>query len=92
MPIYVYRCDACLREIEEIQRFDDPPPESTEICTKGSPEQQAPCRLERVISVAHQRWPGDYNNDGRGGWVRQGDAMVKMTQGKETTRYGEGSV
>ena len=42
------------------------------------------------MSTAHQKWNGDYSNDGRGGWVRQGDAMVKMTKGKESTRYGEG--
>ena len=25
MPIYVYRCKKCNTEIEEIQKFDDPP-------------------------------------------------------------------
>jgi putative FmdB family regulatory protein len=90
MPLYVYRCPQCEREVEELQRFDDPPPESSEICPSSASEEQAPCRLERVISVAHQRWNGDYSNDGRGGWQRQGDAMVKLTRGKESTRYGEG--
>jgi len=91
VPIYEYRCDACGRTVEEYQQhFEDPPPESTEICPEAPSDQQAPCRLERIISVANQKWNGDYSNDGRGGWVRQGDAMVKMQKGKESTRYGEG--
>lgn len=53
---------------------------------------RGPCQLERVPTTFTQRWNGDYSNDGRGGWVRQGDAMVKMTPGKNSTRYGEGSV
>ncbi len=90
MPLYDYRCHACGREIEELQRYEDPPPIVEEICPSSPANQQAPCRMERVASIAHQRWNGDYSNDGRGGWVRQGDAMVKMTKGKESTRYGEG--
>lgn len=98
MPIFVYVCTRCGREVEEIQKFTDPPPISDEPCPEaevisgaGSATQD-PCNLERVPTTFLQRWDGSYNNDGRGGWVRQGDAMVKMTQGKNTTRYGDGSV
>jgi putative FmdB family regulatory protein len=91
MPLYDYRCDACGREIEELQAYDDPPPEVTEICSASPPEQQAPCRMERMMGKISWRWPGDYNNDGRGGWNRQGDAMVKLTPGSEHTKYGEGA-
>jgi len=90
MPLFEYRCDRCGQTIEELQRYEDPPPESTEICPESSADQQVPCRFERVMSIAHQRWDGSYSNDGRGGWERQGDAMVKLTKGKESTRYGEG--
>lgn len=90
MPLYDFRCSACGRTIEVLQKYEDPPPESSEICTASPENQQAPCRLERAPSIAHQRWNGDYSNDGRGGWQRQGDAMVKLTPGKESTRYGEG--
>lgn len=58
-----------------------------------------PCALSRVPTTFTQRWNGDYSNDGRGGWVRQAnrfdpsgnsDTMIKMTPGKNSTRYGEG--
>jgi len=78
MPLYEYRCADCGREVEELQAFDDPPPVTSEICPSTTENQQAPCRLERVISGAHQRWAGDYSSDGRGGWTRQGDAMTKL--------------
>lgn len=35
-------------------------------------------------STQHQRWPGDYNNDGRGGWERQGMAMIRKSKGRST--------
>ncbi len=78
MPIYEYQCVDCGREVEDIQKYDDPPPELPEICPAREPEQQATCRFERVVSGAHQRWTGDYSSDDRGGWKRQGHAMVKL--------------
>jgi hypothetical protein len=109
MPIFEYECTRCGRHVEEIQKFDDPPPVIDDPCP-GPPrdpeatrdEEIAPaCDLVRVPTTFTQRWNGDYSNDGRGGWVRQpnrfdpsgnSDTMVKMTPGKNSTRYGEGSV
>jgi len=81
MPIYVYRCERCGREVEEIQRFDDPPPRDDTPCTssQGDPSE---CDLRRVPTTFEQRWLGDYSSEGRGGWQRQGKFMVKRTEGK----------
>jgi putative FmdB family regulatory protein len=35
MPLYEYRCDACGRKFELIQRFSDPPAESCAVCGSG---------------------------------------------------------
>ena len=35
MPLYEYRCDACGRRFEKIQKFSDPPLETCELCGKG---------------------------------------------------------
>jgi putative FmdB family regulatory protein len=36
MPLYEYRCDACGRRFEKIQKsFSDAPPETCELCGKG---------------------------------------------------------
>ena len=107
MPIYVFRCTACGREVEEIQKYTDPPPVSEDLCS-GAPadseasrdqeierlEKRETCNFERVPTTASQRWPGDHNNDGRAGWVRQKDGvtMVRVQQGRNSTKYGEGSV
>ena len=106
MPIYEYRCVTCGREGEELQKHSDPPPIWDGICPgpepalddEGHPIAQAPsaeqpCDPQRVPSTFSQRFPfGEYSNDGRGGWERQGIAMVRKTKGRESTRYGEGTV
>ena len=35
MPLYEYRCDACGRRFEKIQKFSDPPLETCELCGQG---------------------------------------------------------
>ena len=35
MPLYEYRCDACGRRFEKIQKFSDVPLETCELCGKG---------------------------------------------------------
>jgi putative FmdB family regulatory protein len=35
MPLYEYRCDACGRRFEKIQKFSDAPLETCELCGKG---------------------------------------------------------
>jgi putative FmdB family regulatory protein len=35
MPLYEYRCDACGRRFEVIQKFSDAPPETCTKCGKG---------------------------------------------------------
>ncbi len=42
MPIYVYKCKACLREFEEVQKFSDEPLRKCPSCKK--------MKLVRVIS------------------------------------------
>lgn len=107
MPIYEYQCTVCGRHVEEIQRFEDPPPVLEDLCPGPSRDDEAcgdrtigdvrsatrgPCQLERVPTTFTQRWDGTYNNDGRAGWQRQGDAMVRVQQGRNSTKYGDGSV
>ena len=35
MPLYEYRCEACGRTFEIIQKFSDPPPDACTLCGKG---------------------------------------------------------
>ena len=35
MPLYEYRCEACGRRFEKIQKFSDQPLETCELCGKG---------------------------------------------------------
>jgi putative FmdB family regulatory protein len=81
MPIYVYRCERCGREVEEIQKYDDPPPRDDTPCT-ASQADPSPCDLRRAPTTFTQRWLGEYSSDGRGGWTRQGDFVTKVTPGK----------
>lgn len=89
MPIYVYRCSRCSREVEELQKFSDPAPITEEPC--GEDPAQT-CDLHRAPTTFTQRWVGDYSSEGRGGWQRQGEAMVRQVPGANTTTYGDGSV
>lgn len=60
MPIYEYRCEACGKEQEKLQKMDDsPPPCEHEGCTKrGEP-------MKRLISRSSFELLG-------GGWARDG--------------------
>ena len=40
MPLYEYRCDACGRKFELIQRFSDPPAETCAVCGSGPVHKQ----------------------------------------------------
>jgi len=58
MPIYTYRCRECKKELEEIQKFSDPPPEKCPKCeAKGS--------LERTMGLSSFQLKG-------GGWASDG--------------------
>lgn len=35
MPLYEYRCDACGKRFELIQKFSDPTPETCKLCGQG---------------------------------------------------------
>lgn len=35
MPLYEYRCDACGKRFELIQKFSDPAPDACKLCGKG---------------------------------------------------------
>lgn len=106
MPMYEYRCVTCGREGEELQKHSDPPPIWEGICSGPPPEldddgnpiapvpfPEQPCDPQRVPSTCTSRFPhGTYSNDGRAGWERQGAAMVRKIKGRESTKYGEGTV
>ena len=89
MPIYVYKCADCDFEIEEFQnRYSDPPPDDApKTCTAGDGTH----KLERALTTCIHKWHGEMSNDGIGGWKRQGDGLVRVTKGKERTKYGEGA-
>ena len=36
MPIYIYRCENCRIEVEEIQKFSDPPLTECTYCKKNT--------------------------------------------------------
>jgi putative FmdB family regulatory protein len=40
MPLYEYKCDACGRRFELIQRFSDPPAETCSVCGSGPVQKQ----------------------------------------------------
>lgn len=85
VPIYVYRCSNCNREFEEIQRLDEAAPATP---TDGCPNAAASCPLERQMTTASHRFRADYSSDGVGGYVRQGDAMIRQVKGKSGENYG----
>lgn len=83
MPLYVYICQRCGKEVEELQKVDDPPP--TYDCPQGGS-----CAMEKQLSCPSFKFrAGDTEG---GGWERQGDLMIRQVKGKNTSRYGDGSV
>jgi len=61
------------------------------VSTPSDYDEPSPCAYHMMPTTFTQRWRGEYGSDGRGGWVRQGDAMIRTTQGSEKTKYGEGA-
>lgn len=58
MPIYTYACSKCKAEVEEIQKFDDPPPPKCEKCgAEGS--------MTKTMSPSNFQLKG-------GGWADDG--------------------
>lgn len=94
MPLFVYRCNVCGFEHEELQDFNDSAPE-VEGCPVDNSESTTLHELERVMSACSHRFRGDNSSDGIGGWKRQGkngETMVRQVAGQNSTKYGEGSV
>lgn len=76
MPLYIYRCSICEREVEELQKMgaDEPP---TVDCPEGGS-----CDMSKVVTSIGFRFIGE----GWGGWV--GDAngfLQKQTLHKTTS-------
>lgn len=108
MPLYVYQCTTCGHLCEELQRVGADPPDQASDCPRReqalSAERAsdadaekdagdlAPCDLVKQVTSASHRFTADFSSDGIGGYKRQGDAMVRVVQGRNTTKYGEGSV
>jgi putative FmdB family regulatory protein len=84
MPIYVYRCSKCEEAVEEIQKYDDPPP--VRDCPQGGT-----CAFERQMTSASRF---KFVGEGWGGNELQSDGqtIMRKIKGKNTTKYGEGSV
>lgn len=95
VPLYDFECERCGRRIEVLQKYDDPAPVDDEPCAANDvivggdtlvgaddPRAQELCRFARMPSTILQRWRGDYGNEGRGGWTRQGDVMIRASKGK----------
>lgn len=85
MPIHKYNCDACENCWEELQiRSTDKAPTACPKCGVGDVR----LVLGRPICLF------THPTDGVGGWVQQKNSpfLVRGKQGKNTTRYGEGSV
>src|SRR5438132_12334068 len=57
MPLYEYRCDACGRRFEKIQKFSDAPLETCELCGKG------PVRKLMSSPAIHFKGSGWYITD-----------------------------
>ena len=60
MPFYEYKCPKCGHEIEELQGYDDPPPE----CEKCK-EKKKSVKMKRLISKTSFILKG-------GGWYKDG--------------------
>lgn len=85
MPIYVYHCDACGSDVEELQKLDADAPERASECPKGD---AARCKLVRKMTSASHRFKAEASSDGLGGFQRQGDAIIRQVTGKNSTSYG----
>jgi DNA-directed RNA polymerase subunit RPC12/RpoP len=88
VPLYVYRCSRCGKDVEELQKLGAEAPQQPEECPQRSAD--LPCPLTRVMTGARHRFAADYSSDGLGGYTRQGDTMIRQVKGKNSTRYGEG--
>jgi putative FmdB family regulatory protein len=58
MPLYTYRCSKCKAEVEELQKFDDPPPPECPECKEKD-------SLERTLGVSNFQLKGS-------GWAKDG--------------------
>ncbi len=84
MPIYVFGCTACGREVEELRKMgDNTPPEVEEACPQGGR-----CTMQQRITAAGLNFVGE----GWGGWEvsQDGNFLAKHTPGKRNyAKYGK---
>jgi putative FmdB family regulatory protein len=85
MPIYEYRCTACARTVEAIQKHDDPPLTICEACSG---------RLEKLVSrtAFHLKGGGWFQHDytKSSGSAPAADSPSEGTTKKEETSGGSG--
>ena len=92
MPIYVYRCKKCNTEIEEIQKFNDPPlVQCTEIDKDGAIPYR--CDGELVKQVAqrgafHFAGPGWFKDGYHNPWGRGNKTFEDSTLDKSAEQMG----
>ena len=91
VPLYVYRCETCGSEFEELQKSGaDAPEQPSDLadCKKSDEAADAPCNLVRQLTTAGHRFTAENSSDGLGGFTRQGDTILRQLPGKNSTRYG----
>ena len=76
MPLYEYRCDACGRKFELIQRFSDPPAETCAVCGSGP--------VQKLVSSPAFQFKGS-------GWYITDYARKDQKSGAKTEQGGEGA-
>jgi putative FmdB family regulatory protein len=90
MPLYEYKCDACGRRFERIQRFSEPPPDSCTLCGGGP--------VHKLLSSPAIQFKGsgwyitDYarKQDQKGGAKTEGGGSAADGGGKEKPAKAKG--
>jgi len=82
MPIYVFGCDECEHEWEELLlKTTDKPPEKCEKCGADNPK-------KRPTGCIH-KFVGSGIGDGVGGWeMNAKGSLQRVVKGKNSTHYG----
>lgn len=84
MPIYVFVCEVCGREIEELRKLGDEAPPAVEGCIDAEI-----CKMSRKMTSPGFKFVGE----GWGGWTPSADGQLlqRQTKGKrKSARWGKG--
>jgi putative FmdB family regulatory protein len=92
MPLYEYRCDACGKRFEVIQKFSDGAPEACRLCGQGPVHRQASSPAIQfkgsgfyITDYAQKgRAEGQSGTDAAGAAAAASTGETKSTEGKST--------